>query len=286
MRSMRNVTTADLLEHRKLPRAARRGPRVAARAPGHSARPWRSSCACGGGCPACQARNAAAEDEAPRHSPSEGDFRGAPEAPAPVPVGPPQPRSTGLGSTTPTFTLSGLSFSATATYSPCTDCVDGLEAIQVVWATGGVGHLGKHTTAFPPLAAVYHTFVDGGRNGPDGPGYAGSHPYYIGRDDLPASYGFLGAGCAGWVSGCTVSAKDVPTASTSWDEAYFETAFVCLNYQGKGKDKLLDSVKWGFASGKNRADPRVPGADIIVSSEPSSEFEATLKADYPDYSYE
>jgi hypothetical protein len=276
---MRAGAPADLSEHRKLQRSARRVQHNPAwngafrHAPEAASR---TGCACGGACPACQARYG---------SPG-ANFRGG--LTDPVPVGAPPPRSAGLGSATPTVTLSGLDFSATATYSPCSDCTDGLEAIQVAWARDGVRSLGANKAVFPPLAAPYDTFVDGGRYSPAGALYKGDHPYYIGRDDLPASYGYTASMFGGGtVSGCMANATDMPTAANLWSEIFFETVFVCLNYQGGGKDKLLDSVKWGFTDfGKGySAEPRLPNVDVIVSSEPSTEFKNTLSADYPSYSY-
>jgi hypothetical protein len=203
-------------------------------------------------------------------------------------AGAPAPAPSGLGSATPAVTWSGLSFSATATYSPCTDCKDGLEAIQVAWAAGGPSKVGKFTTVFPPLSTSYDSFVDGGLNSPGGATYSGNHPYYIGRSSLPASYGYNPAmGSAGSVSGCTVNPTDTPTAAGAWKEAYFETVMVCLNYQSKGKDKLMDSVRWGFTDfGKvHRAGPTDASTTAQVASAPTSDFKATLAADYPSYSF-
>jgi len=176
----------------------------------------------------------------------------------------------------------------TATYSDCSACADGLEAIQVVWATGGA-KVGSHDTAFPPLAATYYSFVDGGQNSPGGAVYSGNHPYYIGRSDLPNSYGYIGGqGSAGSVSCCEVNVKDVPGAVLGYDEAYFETAFVCLNYQKKGSDKLLDAFKWGFINKgtKQKPSPYSPVSSAIeTASTPSGKFQETLSADYAGYSH-
>lgn len=196
----------------------------------------------------------------------------------------------GLGSATPSVSWSGLNFSATGTFTPCTDCRDGLEAIQVFWGTrrtDGV-QVGTFQRSFPPLTAVYDSFVDGGLNSPGGATYSGNHPYYIGRPDLPASYGYNSAqGSAGSVSGCTAAPSDAPGAAALHQEAYFETVFVCLNYAGTGKDKLMNAVKWGFNNlgAQHKASPYSSSTSALVSSSPSSEFEATLQADYPAYSH-
>jgi hypothetical protein len=202
------------------------------------------------------------------------------------------PPACGLGTATPSVTWSGLSFSATATYTPCDCCRDGLEAMQVFWGTrrtDGV-QVGTFQTVFPPMTTVYDSFVDGGRNSPGGAVYSGDHPYYIGRADLPASYGFIPAMAssgAGSVSGCTVSPADLPSAAALHQEAYFETVMVCLNHQGTGKDKLMDSVQWGFTGlgATHKASPYSSSTTALTSTAPSSFFEATLKADYPGYSH-
>ncbi len=199
----------------------------------------------------------------------------------------PAPASTGLGAGSVSATVSGLNFTATGTFSPCTDCSDGLEVIQVAWATGGT-KVGTAETVFPPLAATYYTFVDGGSRSPGGAVYSGNHPYYIGRPGLPRSYGYIGGqGSAGSVSGCIARPSDTPTAVTAYKEAYFETVFVCLNYNGSGKDKLMNSVQWGFENlgAKQKANPRTNATGPLVQPAASSDFEATLKADYPSYSH-
>jgi len=196
--------------------------------------------------------------------------------------------ASGLGAATPAVTWTGLDFDAKATYTPCTDCKDGLEAVQVAWGAGGPSHVGKAKATFAPLLQIYDTFVDGGVNSPGGATYNADHPYYIGRSDLPASYGYKPAqGSAGSVSGCTVNPTDRPTAATVFKEAYFETVMVCLNYQGTGKDKLMNAVQWGFTDfGKtHRVSPTDPATAASVTSSPSSDFENTLKADYPSYSH-
>ena len=132
------------------------------------------------------------------------------------------------------------------------------------------------------------TSVDGGRLSPGGATYSGNHPYYIGRSDLPASYGYNPAmGSAGSVSGCTVAPSDVPGAVRLHREAYFETVLVCLNHLGSGKDKLMDSIKWGFSDfgATHRAGPTNPATSAQISSAPSADFENTLKNDYPAYSH-
>jgi hypothetical protein len=218
--------------------------------------------------------------------PSYQDDGGAPAPAPPVPV----PAATGLGTGAISGGVKGLTMDVTGKYTPCTDCKDGLEAIQVFWGTrrtDGV-KVGKTTTAFPPLAADYDTFVDGGKNSPGGAVYTGDHPYYIGRPDLPKSYGYVGGqGSAGSVTGCTDNPRDVPGAATLHQEAYFETAFVCLNYQGAGKDKIMDSFQWGFVDlGKTfKPSPYTTATDIVKRSTPTDKFFDTLKADYSGYAF-
>jgi hypothetical protein len=187
--------------------------------------------------------------------------------------------------------VSGLSMNVTVSYTDCTDCKDGLEAVQVFWGTrrtDGV-QVGTHQRVFPPLAATYDSFVDGGSNSPGGAVYGGSHPYYIGRADLPATYAYVGGqGSAGSVSGCTANPSDAPGAATLHQQAFFETAIACLNYQGKGSDKLLDAFKWGYVSLGTVQQPSptsAPSTSLATSSTPSAEFEETLKADYPGYTH-
>ncbi|MEY8760247.1 eCIS core domain-containing protein [Chryseobacterium tongliaoense] len=185
--------------------------------------------------------------------------------------------------------VTGLRMNVTSTYSSCGACRDGLEAIQVFWGTrrtDGV-QVGTHQTVFPPLAATYDSFVDGGINSPGGATYSGNHPYYIGLPALPSSYGYNPSmGSAGSASGCTVNPEDAPSAARLHDEAYFETAFVCLNYLGTNHDKLLESFKWGFANRGTtfKSSPtNAAGGGIVTASSPSTEFLNTLAADYPGY---
>jgi hypothetical protein len=168
--------------------------------------------------------------------------------------------------------------------------VDGFEAIQVFWGTqrtDGV-QVGQFQRAFPPLAATYDSFVDGGRDSPGGATYSGEHPYYIGRPDLPASYGYNSSmGSAGSASGCVVSPSDAPAAAALHQEAYFETAFVCLNFRGSGEDEITKSVQWGFdqLGTVPKAHPRTTDPGPIVRGSPSAEFGDTLRADYPAYPF-
>jgi len=217
-------------------------------------------------------------------------YQGDGGAPSPAPpVSAPAPAATGLGAGAISGGVKVLTMDVTGKYTPCTDCADGLEAIQVFWGTrrtDGV-KVGKTTTAFPPLAADYDTFVDGGKNSPGGAVYTGDHPYYIGRPDLPKSYGYVGGqGSAGRVAGCTANPTDTPAAATLHQEAYFETAFVCLNYQGAGKDKIMDSFQWGFVDrGKTfKPSPYLTATDIVKHSTPTDKFLETLKSDYSGYS--
>src|SRR5207302_6010596 len=157
-----------------------------------------------------------------------------------------------------------------------------LEGVQVFGGTrrtDGV-QVGTFTTVFPPLAAVYDSFVDGGRNSPGGAVYSGDHPYYIGRPDLPARYGYVGGqGSAGTVAGCVANPVDVPAAATLHDQAFFETAIVCLNYKGSGSDKLLESFKWGFVDrgATYKPNPRTgQTSGLDKYSAPTSEFKETL----------
>jgi hypothetical protein len=200
-------------------------------------------------------------------------------------------KSMGSGSVTGGATSSPPNFNIKVKYSDCSLCGDGLEAVQVFWGTrrtDGV-KVGKHTTVFPPLAATYDTFVDGGKESPGGAVYSGNHPYYMGRADLPSSYGYIPSqGSAGSFSGCTINVTDAPGAVLLHDEAYFETAIACLNYDGKGKDKLLESFRWGW-KGKGTSYTTWPiggkTSGLEKLSSPSAKFKETLKADYPGYSY-
>jgi hypothetical protein len=209
---------------------------------------------------------------------------GTPAPPAPAPA------AAGLGTGAISGGVKGLTMNVTGKFTPCTDCKDGLEVIQVFWGTrrtDGV-KVGKTTTTFPPLAADYDTFVDGGKNSPGGAVYTGDHPYYIGRPDLPKSYGYVGGqGSAGSVSGCSANPTDAPGAAALHQEAYFETVFACLNFQGGGKDKLIDSFQWGFTGlGKTfKPSPYSSATDIVKNSTPTAKFLATLKADYSGYSF-
>lgn len=214
----------------------------------------------------------------------------APPVPSPAQAPSAAPTASGLGAGAVSANLSGLTFSASGDFSPCPDCLDGLEAIQVFWGTrrnDGV-QVGQFQTVFPPLAATYDSFVDGGRNSPGGATYSGENPYYIGRPDLPGSYGYNPSmGSAGSVSGCVASPFDAPGAAALHQEAYFETAFVCLNFRGSGQDEITKSVQWGFdqLGTVPKAHPRTTDPGPIVRGSPSAEFGNTLRADYPAYPF-
>jgi hypothetical protein len=207
-----------------------------------------------------------------------------PDAGTPPPPPPPAP----LSSPTITGGVAGLDMDVKVTFSSCADCNDGLEAIQVAWATGGPSTVGKQKYVFPPVAATYDTFVDGGKNSPGGATYTGDHPYYIGRPSLPASYGYVaGQGSAGSVTGCTANPTDKPTAALSWEETFFETAIVCLKHQG-GSDKILNSFSWGFVKKGTvfQPDPWSSGKTTPVQhSTPTVMFTNVLKGDYPSYAF-
>jgi hypothetical protein len=185
--------------------------------------------------------------------------------------------------------VTGITMNVASSYSSCGACRDGLEAIQVFWGTRRTDgfQVGTHQTVFPPLAATYDSFVDGGINSPGGATYSGNHPYYIGLPSLPPGYGYNSSmGSAGSASGCTVNPRDAPGAVRLHDEAYFETAFVCLNYLGTNHDKLLESFQWGFVDrgATFKSSPRnAAGGGIVTASSPSAEFLNTLAADYPGY---
>jgi hypothetical protein len=190
---------------------------------------------------------------------------------------------------TPTITggVTGNTHDVRVTFSSCGDCHDGLEAIQVAWATGGPATVGKQQTRFPPFAAVYDTFVDGGKVSPGGLTYTGNHPYYIGRASLPAAYGYSGRGPFGSANGCTCNPQDQPTAIYSWDQVFFETAVICLKHLG-GSDKLLNSWSWGFVNKGATQQPDVYSGGktgLVHRSTPTAAFLSTLAGDYPGYSY-
>jgi hypothetical protein len=176
----------------------------------------------------------------------------------------------------------------TVSFTSCSDCNDGLEAVQVAWATGGPTTVGVQKYVFPPLAATYDTFVDGGWKSPGGLTYGGGdHPYYIGRPGLPASYRYSGRGPFGSVSGCTANPQDMPTAALSWDQVFFETAIVCLKHRG-GDDRLLNSFSWGFVNFGTvfQPDPYSAGRTTMRQhSTPTSWFLDVLRGDYPSYPF-
>jgi hypothetical protein len=184
--------------------------------------------------------------------------------------------------------VTGITMDVNVSFSTCSDCNDGFEAIQVAWATGGPSKVGKQTDMFPPFAAVYDTFVDGGKDSPGGLTYTGNHPYYIGRSDLPASYGWSGRGPFGSVRGCMANPQDMPTAALAWEQVFFETAIVCLKYKG-GSDKLLNSFSWGFVKKGTvfQADIWSGGKPAALNnhSTPTVHFLSVLKGDYPSYSF-
>jgi hypothetical protein len=252
-------------------------------------------CQCGGvpgptgECAACRARRLQGAKQQSSHARSYQDG-GPKDAGTPAPdAGTPAPA--GLSSPTVTGSVKDIVMDVSVSFTTCSDCNDGLEAIQVAWATGPPAKapkVGKQTMMFPPFAAVFETFVDGGKDSPGGLTYTGDHPYYIGRKDLPASYGWSKRGPFGSVSGCTANPQDMPTAALAYDQVFFETAIVCLKHKG-GSDKLLNSFSWGFVKkGKVlQADIWSGGqtAPINQHSTPTVHFLSVLKGDYPNYSF-
>ncbi len=183
--------------------------------------------------------------------------------------------------------VSGLTMSVTSKTPGCA-CADGLEAIQVFWGTPRTDGVVVGKKSVTRHGKTWHTFVDGGLNSPGGAVYNG-FPFYMGRSDLPATYGYNAAqGSAGSTSGCDITVTDTPGAVRIHDEAYFETAIMCLG-AGSGLDTVLDVFKWGFtAKGtKYKTSPGTGGkaSGLETYSATSADFEATLKSDYPSYSH-
>lgn len=184
--------------------------------------------------------------------------------------------------------IKGLKLDATfsVTDTPC----DTLQIVQVFWGTPhealGKGiAIGKYT--FTENKKQYDAFVDGGVNSPyvtlSGNSPADpDNPYYLTAAEHKAQVTF--AKNAG-----TIKTTDQPTAVAYFDEAYFETAVVAVNYDAKKSDKVLNVFKWGWKNkgvdaihGKGE---NLGGVDTGITSTASLSTTAKniITSDYPKY---
>jgi hypothetical protein len=186
--------------------------------------------------------------------------------------------------------IKGLKLDATfsVTNTPC----DTLQIVQVFWGTPhealGKGIvIGKYT--FTENKKQYDAFVDGGINSPyvtlSGNSPADpDNPYYLTAAEHKAQVTF--AKNAG-----TIQTTDQPTAVAYFDEAYFETAVVAVNYNAKKSDKVLNVFKWGWKNkgvdaihGKGK---KLGGVDtgITLTSSLSTTAKNIITSDYPKYKF-
>jgi hypothetical protein len=184
--------------------------------------------------------------------------------------------------------IKGLKLDATfsVTDTPC----DTLQIVQVFWGTphealGKGTAIGKYT--FTENKKQYDAFVDGGVNSPyvtlsgNSPAHP-DNPYYLTAAEHKAQVTF--AKDAG-----TIQTTDQPTAVAHFDEAYFETAVVAVNYDAKKSDKVLNVFKWGWKNkgvdaihGKGE---NLGGVDTGITSTASLSTTAKniITSDYPKY---
>ena len=164
----------------------------------------------------------------------------------------------------------------------CEEC-DGLQVIQVVWAT-------PHNGSYDGLAKImfggllFGAFVDGGVNSPQAARAGGkpthpAAPYYNGPDAMQMDREEFGK--------CGVRFKDFPLGVINHAYLFLEVAVVCINHKGSGIDKVLKAVKWGF-NDKGRHYLTSPGTGarrdgVEEYSDVSADFKHVLSVDYPNY---
>jgi hypothetical protein len=178
--------------------------------------------------------------------------------------------------------VKGHVFDVTCTIEKC-EC-DGLQAIQVFYGTRRKDGLKVGSKQITKDGTTYDCFVDGGKESPyvklaGNPAAHPTKPYYLTPDELKK-----------WVDDCkSIRCYDQPAAVVAHEEAYFETAIICINYQKSGKDKVIKVFRWGWRNfGKDfKSRPGPDAKDTMEESDTvSQEFKDIVKGDYPDYAYD
>lgn len=263
------------------------GPPGSGHAPGQPLIHRKASCACGGSCSSCRTNDpkvSGPDDTAGQVMRSQA---AAPQKDHGNEIADREFKTklTGGG-------ISELKLDATftVTNTPC----ETLQIIQVFWGTphnalGKEIPIGKYT--FTKGKKEYDSFVDGGKNSPhvtlDGkPPSDPDKPYYLTPSEHfeNVNYNFSD-------DSRTIEVYDTPGAVVHYDEAYFETAIVAVNYNETGTDKILKVFKWGWEDegedpvhgGGKRLNGKKTG--IRLRNSFSSIAEKIIANDYPDYKY-
>jgi len=191
--------------------------------------------------------------------------------------------------TQPTITkksggITGLTLDVT--YEVKDSKCDSLQIIQVFWGTRRSDGIKVGNMEVKANGKKYDAFVDGGKASPfvtmsGNPPAHPTKPYYLTPSEVNNQVNYSGG------KG-TIRMYDRPGAVVVHDEAYFETAIICVNHNKSGKDKVLKAFKWGWVK-KGKTYQTSPGSGKQSSGleeydDVSSEFKAVLKNDYPNYS--
>ena len=168
----------------------------------------------------------------------------------------------------------------------------GLQVVQVFYGRGRnvpyPPQIKPHTITVNNVASG--GFVDRGSMSPavmvhgQEVGHA-TKPYFYGLSELLKN-----------ASGCHISIYDQPMAVIAYQEAYLETAVVCIDYRHKGWDRVLKVLRWGWQANPlnnlNRvfwSSPRdvmlPPNGQPVEATVPSPEFRKIVGHFYPQYRY-
>ncbi len=166
------------------------------------------------------------------------------------------------------------------TAAGCEDC-SSLQVIQVIYATPNEIMLPNRigTLTLGPIPGyeqlgVFHACVDAGRFSPrvvwrgKPPGHP-FRPYYYSPRSLRAE-----------TDGCNIRVFDRPNAVVGSQVAMFEVAVLCLNEDGRGRDRVLRAWTYSYAAG---------GAAHVPPQEHDGVteiFKEIVEHDYPDYPVE
>jgi hypothetical protein len=179
--------------------------------------------------------------------------------------------------------ISGFTLDVTYSVENC-EC-DSLQIIQVFWGTRRTDGVKVGKMEVTIGGTKYDAFVDGGKNSPfvtmgGNPPAHPTNPYYLTAAEVASQVSYSG-------DKGTVRSYDRPGAVVVHDQAYFETAVICINHKKSGKDKVLKAFKWGWINkgttyqtswGAGKQSSGLEEYDSV-----SSEFLAVVKNDYPSY---
>jgi hypothetical protein len=157
----------------------------------------------------------------------------------------------------------------------CDDTCGAGQFIQVTYVSANAGH------AFGQEMDEWWAMVDAGQFSPWflHSGRALPHPR------MPYFYG-----PRRWRSECSpasLSFFDDPLSAPSHDEAYFETAAICIHHQGGERDRLLKAFRWGWRERGHveKPSPEDPDGGRIASDSLSDTFWRILTLEKSPYDF-